>query len=361
MFEESMVIQTPNIYIDELDIIKQVPLILKKYGYIQIAILTDNNVLSAVNDYVPNHFFEEHSTWLFNGNCTFREIKRLTDAITGSDVLIALGGGQLLDTAKCVADNLHIALINIPTLPSNCACITTKSIVYSDQHEMIANVRHKQSVQMVLVDPRIQLEAPYEYILSGIGDTLAKWYEIRRRLTTEKNTSVISNLARHFIETCRDEMLKVTDIKNLTDQELRNLIDTIFLVAASVDGWAGLDGRSVAAHSFYNAYIKVYSEHTRTHGEIVAVGILVQLAIENEWQDLQKLTTYYKQIGLPLTISELGINDSIVDLTQISLEMVRKDNVRMQSIFPDIAANDVLKALEFIETLSVRNYNTNRY
>ncbi|MFD0897077.1 iron-containing alcohol dehydrogenase family protein [Loigolactobacillus binensis] len=355
MFEENLIIQTPNVYIDEPGIIKQVPLILNKYGYIQAAILTDNNVLSAVSDYVPDHFFEEYPTWLFQGNCTFHEIERLTDAITGSDALVALGGGQLLDTAKCVADNLHIALINVPTLPSNCACITTKSIVYSEQHEMIANVRHKQSVQMVLVDPRIQLEAPYEYILSGIGDTLAKWYEIRRRLTTEKNNSVISNLARHFIETCRDEMLKVTGIKNLTDQELRNLIDTIFLVAASVDGWAGLDGRSVAAHNFYNAYIKVYSQHTRTHGEIVAVGILVQLAIENEWQDLQKLTPYYKQIGLPLTVDELGLSDNIADLTQIALEMAKKDNIRMQSIFPDITTDVILKALKFVETLNVKN------
>jgi hypothetical protein len=29
----------------------------------------------------------------------------------------------------------------------------------------------------VLVEPRIILNAPAEYLLAGIGDTLAKWYE----------------------------------------------------------------------------------------------------------------------------------------------------------------------------------------
>lgn len=30
---------------------------------------------------------------------------------------------------------------------------------------------------MVLVEPEIILNAPQEYLLAGIGDTLAKWYE----------------------------------------------------------------------------------------------------------------------------------------------------------------------------------------
>lgn len=30
---------------------------------------------------------------------------------------------------------------------------------------------------LVLVEPQIILNAPAEYLLAGIGDTLAKWYE----------------------------------------------------------------------------------------------------------------------------------------------------------------------------------------
>lgn len=61
--------------------------------------------------------------------------------------------------------------------------------------------------------------APLEYLRSGIGDTLAKYYEIRRRLT---------------------------------DDQIHSL--SLSLAASLVDGFADLDGRSVAAHTFYNAY-----------------------------------------------------------------------------------------------------------
>ena len=60
-------------------------------------------------------------------------------------------------------------------------------------------------------------------------------------------------------------MLKVTDIEVLDDLALTNLFDTIFLVAASVDGILDQDGRSVIAHAFYNGYVKVkldYIKHT---------------------------------------------------------------------------------------------------
>lgn len=353
MFEETTIIQTPNAYINEPGVMKKIPDILDEDQYQQAVILTDVNAEKAVQNYVVDGFFDRYKTVLFNGNCTFDEIDRLTALIKGADVLVAFGGGQLLDTAKCVADNLSIALINVPTLPSNCACITTKSIVYSNEHEMIANVRHKQSVQMVLVEPKVQQEAPYAFILSGIGDTLAKWYEIRRRLTVEKSKLVVSGLARHFIQVCRDEMLKVTNISTLSTLELRNLVDTIFLVAASVDGWAGLDGRSVAAHNVYNAYIKIYPHHTSTHGEIVAVGILDQLAIEKNWDDFNLLVNYYQKIGLSLTLHDLGLNNEDADLAAIANEMAKEDNVRMQTIFPNISANEILTALKFVEQQQV--------
>lgn len=352
MFEETMILQTPNTYVNEPGVLKKIPAILKERQLQKTVILTDENVKAAVQQYVIDDFFTVYPTWLFSGNCTFAEIDRLTDALKGADSLIALGGGQLLDTAKCVADNLKITLINVPTVPSNCACITMKSIVYSQQHEMIANVRHQQAVQVVLVEPEVLREAPYAYILSGIGDTLAKWYEIRRRLTVEKNQLVVSRLSRNFIAVCKEEMLKVTNVQHLSGLELRNLADTIFLVAASVDGWAGLDGRSVAAHNFYNAYIKTYPQHQRTHGEIVAVGILVQLALEQAWSDFDELVTYYHVIGLPLTISDLGLDQQTKKIPIIADEMAKKDNVRMQTIFPDVTATAILTALKRVEELN---------
>lgn len=128
---------------------------------------------------MPKAFLTDNPLVYFKGNCTFEEIDRLCDILAPYDSIIAFGGGQLMDTVKVVSDKLNIFLINIQTLPSNCAALTSKSIIYaSSTHEKVANKREQKPVDMVLIEPELLRRAPKAYIISGIGDTLAKYYEI---------------------------------------------------------------------------------------------------------------------------------------------------------------------------------------
>lgn len=141
------------------------------------------------------------------------------------------------------------------------------------------------SIQRYQIDPSLLRHSPTNYLLSGIGDTLAKWYEIRRRLNVPEAAGAILDIARRTIEISKERTLVIRDLDTIDDDTFKNLLDTIFLVAASVDGFASSRGRSVAAHSFHNGYLKVNHHPTKTHGEIVALGVLVQLAIEHETDD----------------------------------------------------------------------------
>lgn len=340
---------SPAEYINEKGILKRLSALVIERKFYKPVVLTDQIVKKVIIPYIEENLLKQWSVELFKGNCTFEEISRLTNVLKEYDVIIAFGGGQLLDTAKCVADNLGIGLINVPTVPSNCACATTKSIVYSEKHEMIESVRHYRSVDLVLVEPQLLKKAPYKYILSGIGDTLAKFYEIRHRLKIRESDLVSRQISFDFINICKKEILKITNIENLEGKELQNFLDTILLVAASVDGFADQDGRSVGAHTFYNAYVYTKKNYIKTHGEIVGVGILFQLLLEGEKANdsLRELQLYYKKIGLAKSLKEIGIERA--DFSKIAKYVIRKDNTRMQSIFPDISSNRVIKALEKLE------------
>lgn len=347
---ERIVRLSPAEYINEAGILKKLPEILESHHYYRPVILTDETVRGVISSFLPEGFLDSYPVVIFEGNATWEEIKRLTQLLGDYDTIIAFGGGQLMDTAKVVADNLHITLINVPTLPSNCAAITTKSIIYSkESHEMVGAHRQSRAVSVVLLEPELLKSAPYHYILSGIGDTLAKFYEIRLRLTEEKKTLVSAAIGRNYLDICRREMLKVTDISSLSGEELINFLDTIFLIAASVDGIADLDGRSVAAHAFYNAYVKYQKGQKKTHGEVVALGILFQLELEgNQGDYLQELKEYYRITGLPLTLSDVYLESDSLD--RISSYISRKEDIRMQSIFPNIDSEDVLHALKCLES-----------
>lgn len=333
--------QSPSIYIDEPGVLGKLDELVEQLKITTPLVITDETVRKISQPFLPAGFYHCFPPVLFNGANTFAEAKRITAIANrkNADGVIALGGGQLMDNAKLVADAVGAKLINIQTVPSNCAALTTKSIVYNDRHEMIDNVRVTNPVTAVLLEPALLKEAPLEYIASGIGDTLAKYYEIRRRLPQGKISLATEQAARYFIDRCRGEMLKVTDLAELSGDNLLNFLDTIFLFAASVDGLADLNGRSVAAHTFYNAYVRVKHPAQYTHGIIVALGNLVQVLLEGNNELAEEIRRFYPRVGLPLTLADLDVNED--ESRQVAVIMTEKDNVRMQSIFPDVTAEQI--------------------
>lgn len=313
--------QSPSTYIDEPGVLSKRDDLIKQLSVAMPMVVTDETVRKVSQPFLPADFYRRYPPVIFTGANTFAEAKRIIAIAKkkAADGIIALGGGQLMGNAKLVADAVGAKLINIQTVLSNCAALTTKSIVYNDRHEMVANVRITNPVTAVLLGPELLKAAPPEYVASGIGDTLAKYYEIRRRLPRERISLVTEQAARYFIDRCRGEMLKVTDLQRLSGNDLLNFLDTIFLFAASVDGFADLNGRSVAAHTFYNAY--------------------VQVLLEGNHELAEEIRHFYPHVGLPLTLADLGINEE--ESRQIAGVMTAKDNVRMQSIFPDITTAQI--------------------
>jgi uncharacterized oxidoreductase len=336
-------------YINKKGILRQLDEVLINKGYKKPLLFTDDNVIKFCNVFFPKNFFLKNNVILFNGNCTYEETKRVLSEIGCPDIIVALGGGQLLDTAKNLADKRNIDLMNVPTLPSNCAAVSSGSVMYSEKkHEMIGHEAHEQPVKFVLVDPNLLRKSPKNFLISGIGDTLAKWYEIGKRLEKSKSDGPTIELAKESIKICKDQMFSIESLDNIKDSKFSAILDTIFLIAASVGALAGNEGVSVVAHSFYNNYLSLPIDSNKTHGELVAFGILIQLFIERKFNEIEKLVKYYKKIGLPFCLKNLSLT-SEEEIKILSKKIADEKNKRVRSIFPNVNEEEVSSAIKYFK------------
>ncbi|MBS4162458.1 iron-containing alcohol dehydrogenase family protein, partial [Klebsiella pneumoniae] len=111
------------------------------------------------------------------GYSSLQAIRKAAEEAGSADIIIGIGGGTVLDTAKAAAALLNIEVMTIPTIPGTCAAATPLSVIYDDEGNFERVQYHKRSSYLTLVDPLLLLSSPIAYVKSGIGDTLAKWYE----------------------------------------------------------------------------------------------------------------------------------------------------------------------------------------
>ncbi|WP_170105561.1 iron-containing alcohol dehydrogenase [Desmospora activa] len=98
--------------------------------------------------------------------------------------------------------------------------------------------------------------------------------------------------------------------------------DANIFVAGLVGGFGGHLGKSVGAHSFFNAATSVPEIHSVLHGSQVAYGILVQLGQKTE--EIEKLLPFYQSIGLPSSLADLHLDKAREEtLTQIAERMAQ--------------------------------------
>jgi glycerol dehydrogenase len=175
---------------------------------------------------------------------------------------------------------------------------------------------------VLLLDYETIATAPVRTLIAGIGDALAKWYEASISSGHSQQTLVIAAVQQARV--LRDILLQkaAEAIAQPSSAVWQEVVDATVLMAGVIGGLGGAQCRTVAAHAVHNGLTHLPGSQSSLHGEKVAYGILVQLRLEELLQGSQlaisarqQLTRFYQDIGLPLTLSELGLGPvSLEDL-----------------------------------------------
>jgi uncharacterized oxidoreductase len=272
--------------------------------------------IAGARPYLPECATAPGSTQiLFTGHCSERDVSTLVSQ-AGDDrsVVIGLGGGALLDTVKAVARRLNLPFVAIPTIAATCAAWTPLSVWYNDAGQALHFEIFDDANFLVLVDPRIILNAPAEYLLAGIGDTLAKWYEAVVLAPQPETLPLTVLLGINGALAIRDVLLESSE-QALIDQQqgkltqaFRDIVDAIIAGGGMVGGLGERFTRVAAAHAVHNGLTVLPQTEKFLHGTKVAYGILVQSALLGQDDVLAQLVHAYKRFHLPTTLAQLDVD-----------------------------------------------------
>lgn len=269
--------------------------------------LHGKQALEAARAYLP-----ELPKIEFSGHCTDQQVERLAENCAAYEVIVAVGGGSLIDTAKQVAVKQNRPLIVIPTLVSNCAPWTPLSVMYDQQGQYVRFDTIPVVIEALLLDHRILANSPYDYFVAGLVDTLAKWYEARALSGTTADDPVVESALR-MAEHCKALILR-TPISpeqfKAYPSSIQHLVETVIPLAGSVGGFGDEATRGAIGHGVHNALSPFPSTKTILHGSKVGYGLLVQELLLGETQSYEELQHYLRDNQQPTTSAELGLTES---------------------------------------------------
>ncbi len=252
-------------------------------------------------------------------DCCYEDISRIKNIIlkNNHDSVIAAGGGKVLDSGKYIADSLNIPCITVPLSASTCAGWTALSNIYTKDGQFLKDVSLESCPKILVYDHKFIQTAPARTLASGIADALAKWYE--SSITSSKIDDGLVQQAIQISRVLRDQLL-IDGGKAFKEQFennpcWRNTVDACGLTAGLVGGIGGEKCRTAAAHAIHNAITQIITPNKFLHGEIVGVGLLLQLRLEEMKnnnkladQSIKQLLVIMKELNLPITIAQLGID-----------------------------------------------------
>lgn len=292
-------------------------------------VLLDRGVFDLLEASVRASFADASALTLLRhgGECSEAEIARVGTAAREAQagVVVGIGGGKALDTAKAAADDLKRPAIVCPTIAASDAPCSALAVIYHEDGRVAYDRFFPRNPDLVLVDTALIAKAPARYLAAGIGDALATWFEADacRRSGAPNCLGVPGVATAHVIATaCRDtilehgaEALAECDAKT-AGPALERVVEANILMS----GVGFESGGVAAAHAIHHGLCELDDVHHHLHGEKVAIGVLVGLLLQGERAGFERMRAFCRAARLPTRLADVGIAEVTEDKLRVIAE-----------------------------------------
>ncbi|KMY68045.1 glycerol dehydrogenase [Desulfocarbo indianensis] len=251
----------------------------------------------------------------FGRECSDQEIQRLFSLCkqAGGEMVVGIGGGKALDTAKAVAHLSQKPCVMAPTIASTDAPCSSVCVVYTPQGVFSRADHLPRNPDAVIVDTRVVAEAPVRFLAAGMGDALATWFEaescrLKRapNIAGETGSMTAYALARLCWDTIRE--YGAAALASCAAQAVTPALERVVEANTLLSGLGFESAGLAAAHSVHNGFTALPQTRAYYHGEKVAFGVLASLFLTDKPPALMdQVYGFCEASGLPTTLAGLGL------------------------------------------------------
>ena len=267
-----------------------------------------------------------HRVRRFGGESTALEIESIAAEARslGAGVIVGAGGGKVLDAARAAAAVVRVPFVSCPTVCSTDAPTSALSVIYTAEGVAESYRIHARSPDLVLVDTDVIARSPPRFLAAGIGDAMSTFYEARATVAAGRPNmrGGLSTLtALELARLCRDTVMAQGEeaLRECRERRTGRALERVVEAATLLSGLGFESSGLAAAHAVHNGLTVLDETHGMLHGEKVAFGTLVHLALEAAaavepaeraavLAEARRVADLFRRLALPVTLGQLGVS-----------------------------------------------------
>lgn len=261
-----------------------------------------------------------------------------------SDLIVGIGGGRAVDTAKIIAYNLKKPFASVPTAASHDGMASPFVSIKGDKpHSLVAT-----APLGVFVDINVIRRAPKRLLAGGCGDLIAnitavKDWMLGHEMTGEYYGRYAADLALMSAKI----VMENSSVFSKKGVDVRVIVEA--LISSGVASCIAGSSRpcSGAEHLFSHALDRI-APGIGLHGEKCGLGTIMIAKLQG--QDWKKIAKTLKDVGAPTSAKEIGLEDrQIIEALVMAQELRPERYTILQKIkMTERKASELAKSTKVI-------------
>ena len=284
------------------------------------------NVQARVREAVDSAL-DGRRSWVDVEAADTQNVEKVVKASSKSYCIIGVGGGKSVDVGKLAAFKLHLPFYSVPTSASHDGIASPFASLKGLDRPY--SVMAKPPVG-ILADIEVIASAPKNLLASGCGDlvsklTAVKDWQLAHRVRGEYYGSYAASLALMSADVVIKGSKKMGQYSKAS---VRDLVEALISTGVAA-GIAGSSRPCSGAEHLFSHFLDILVPGSGLHGEKCGIGTIMMAKLHRAgWREVRNAL---KNVGAPVSASEVGIPDSAVVEALTKASSLRPDRYTILS------------------------------